>query len=225
MTKHNRFSAAIFDLDGLMLDTETVSYEAWKRAMAEYGLVLDDKTYHKIIGLVVEDMRDIFCGTYGSDFPLEKINEKRIEYMHQHYDKYGIGIKDGLFQLLDFLDEKGLHKAVATSSCSLTAKRKLTQSNLLSRFDCIVCGDDVEKGKPAPDIFLAAAEKLNTPPPNCIVFEDSENGVIAADRAGMTVIMIPDVKQPNEQVASLAHKIFSSLSQVIPYLEEVMSET
>jgi len=223
MKKNTRFQAAIFDLDGLMLDTETVSRNGWKRAMADFGFELDDHTYHKIIGLVVPDIKKVFSNAFGNNFPLDTINEKRLEYMHRHFDEHGIAIKPGLPELLDFLEKRGIPKAVATSSCAKSADVKLKMSNLLNRFDCVVCGDDVGKGKPAPDIFLAAARCLKTSPEKCIVFEDSDNGLLAAHRAGMTVIIVPDVKQPEGNLAPLAHKIFPSLSEALPYVKMLLN--
>jgi HAD superfamily hydrolase (TIGR01509 family) len=224
MKTNNRFKAAIFDLDGLMLDTETVSGRGWKQAMADFGYVLDDDTYHKIIGLIVPDMKVVFRNAFGDDFPLEQINQKRLEYMQSHYDEFGITIKPGLLQLLDFLEEKKIPKAVATSSCGMSADIKLKKSNLLKRFDCVINGDNVEKGKPLPDIFLLAAKCLKTAPADCIVFEDSENGLLAARRAGMTVFLVPDVKQPAGHLASLAYKIIPSLTETIPYLQRFLND-
>jgi HAD superfamily hydrolase (TIGR01509 family) len=207
-----------------MLDTETVSGRGWKQAMADFGYVLDDDTYHKIIGLIVPDMKVVFRNAFGDDFPLEQINQKRLEYMQSHYDEFGITIKPGLLQLLDFLEEKKIPKAVATSSCGMSADIKLKKSNLLKRFDCVINGDNVEKGKPLPDIFLLAAKCLKTAPADCIVFEDSENGLLAARRAGMTVFLVPDVKQPAGHLASLAYKIIPSLTETIPYLQRFLND-
>ncbi len=220
---NHKFQAVIFDLDGLMLDTETVSHKGGKRAMADFGYQLDNHTYHKIIGLVVPDMRKVFENAFGNNFPLDRINEKRLEYMHRYYDEHGIAIKPGLPELLDFLEKRGIPKAVATTSCAKSADVKLKMSILLHRFDCVVNGDQVEKGKPQPDIFLAAARCLKISPEKCIVFEDSDNGLLAAHRAGMTVIIVPDVKQPEGNLATLAHKIFPSLSEALPYVKMLLN--
>ena len=216
--------AAIFDLDGLMLDTEIVSYQGWKRACRDFGFVLDDDTYHKIIGLIVPDMEPIFKDAFGPGFPLEQANQKRLQYMYDHFEKFGVTFKPGLLSLLEFLERAGIRKAVATSSCRESAMKKLTAGGLIDRFRVIITGDDVRSGKPAPDIFLAAAKRLNTPVERCLVFEDSENGVYAAYSADMSVIMIPDVKQPAEEVAALAFKIFPSLADAIPFLQELFDK-
>jgi HAD superfamily hydrolase (TIGR01509 family) len=215
--------AAIFDLDGLMLDTEIVSYQGWKQACRDFGFILDDDIYHKIIGLVVPDMKPIFQEAFGPDFPLEPANKKRLQFMYKHFDKFGVTFKPGLHELLDFLERAGIRKAVATSSCRESAMRKLTAGRLVDRFGAIITGDDVHSGKPAPDIFLAAAERLNVPVEQCLVFEDSENGVYAAHNAAMSVIMVPDVKQPTKEVAALAYRIFPSLSDAIPFLQQLFN--
>ena len=223
MESNSNFKAAIFDLDGLILDTETVSFMGWKRAMADFGYRLDDDTYHKIIGLNIPDMKQVFYDTFGTDFPLEKICQKRLTYIYEHIDSYGIKIKPGLCEILDFLDKAGLLKAVATSSSIESAKRKLTVTALLDRFDYLVCGDQVKKSKPSPDIFLDVAAHLKVLPKDCLVFEDSENGVRAAHAADMTVIMVPDVKQPTPEIADLACKIFNSLKEALPFVQNLLS--
>ncbi len=223
MKRNSNFKAAIFDLDGLILDTETISYAGWKRAMADFGYLLDDNTYHKIIGLNIPDMQQVFYEAFGTDFPLEKICQNRLNYIYDHIDSHGIKIKPGLYEILDFLDKAELIKAVATSSSTESAKRKLTATALLDRFDYLVCGDQVKKSKPSPDIFLDAAAHLKVRPRDCLVFEDSENGVRAAHAAGMTVIMVPDVKQPTPQVADLACKIFTSLKEALPFVKNLLS--
>jgi HAD superfamily hydrolase (TIGR01509 family) len=167
-------------------------------------------------------MEPIFKNAFGPDFPLEQANEKRLRYMYEHFDKFGVTFKAGLGELLDFLESRRIRKAVATSSCRESAMKKLAAGGLIDRFQIIITGDDVRSGKPAPDIFLAAAEKLNAPVGRCLVFEDSENGVYAAHRAGIPVIMIPDVKQPTKEAASLAFKIFPSLADAMPFLRKLL---
>ncbi len=223
MKRNSNFKTAIFDLDGLVLDTETVSYAGWKRAMADFGYCLDDATYHKIIGLNIPDMQQVFYDAFGTDFPLEKICEKRLSYIYEHINSHGIKIMPGLYELLDLLDEAAIPKAVATSSSTESAKRKLTVTALLDRFDYLVCGDQVKKSKPSPDIFLDAAAHLKVHPQDCLVFEDSENGVRAAHAAGMTVIMVPDVKQPTREVADLTCQIFTSLKEALPFVKNLLS--
>ncbi len=224
MNKKSRFKAAIFDVDGLMLDTEIISYHGWKQACDEYGYTLDDETYHKLIGLIVPDMKPIFEEAFGPGFPLQEADRKRLKYMDDYFERFGVGFKPGLQELLDFIDKYDLKKAVATSASRESAMKKLVTGRLVNKFDVIVTGDDVSRGKPAPDIFLAAAEKLNIQPQQGLVFEDSENGVLAAHNANMPVIMVPDVKKPTKQVRALALKVFEDLEKVKPFLEKLFNE-
>jgi len=212
--------AAIFDLDGLMLDTEIVSYRGWQQACRDLGYNLDDDTYHKIIGLIVADMKPIFDKAFGSDFPLQQADRKRLRFMYDYFEKFGVLFKPGLHLMLDMLDKRHIPKAVATSSCRESAMIKITAGKLLERFEVIVTGDDVRRGKPAPDIFLTAAVKLKVSPANCLVFEDSENGSRAAYNAKMPVIIIPDVKEPADEIAHLAAGVFPSLKEAVDFVEK-----
>jgi beta-phosphoglucomutase family hydrolase len=220
MKKSRKYSGVIFDLDGLILDTESISYDAWKRAVADFGAVLEDNVYHKIVGLKIEDIEQTFRSSFGADFPVRRASERRSQYIRQHISEHGVKLKPGVRELLDFLDKVKFARAVATSSSRLLAMRKLARSNLADRFDAVICGDDVQNGKPAPDIFLEAAKRLDTAAEQCLVLEDSENGVRAAHAAGMTTILIPDLKQPSDEIMQLANRVFPSLREVIPFLQE-----
>ena len=221
MKKRRRYSAAIFDLDGLILDTEIISRNAWQRALGDFGFELIDNLYQKIVGLNVADIEDTFRSTFGKDLPLDKVKTLRAKYIHEHLDQQAVAVKPGVLEVLALLEKACIPRAVATSSSTNLAMRKLTDSNLINRFDAIVCGDQIRKGKPAPDIFLAAAEKLQVCPESCLVFEDSENGIRAAHAAGMTAIMIPDLIQPSRQTARMAHRVFPSMHEAIPFLQQV----
>jgi len=217
------YSAAIFDLDGLVLDTETISHSAWQQVVADLGFVLEDDIYHKIIGLGIPDAEKVFADAFGPAFPFQRANQQRLQYMYNYLDEQPVSVKPGLVELLDFLDRAQLPKAMATSSVRDLAVRMLTSAGLADRFGVMVCGDEVRTGKPAPEPFLQAARLLNVAAEKCLVFEDSENGVRSAHSAGMTVIMVPDRKQPSKEVAELTHRIFGTLSEAIPFLKECIS--
>jgi len=130
-----------------------------------------------------------------------------------------VPVKDGLLALLDFLDGAGIPKAVATSTERTRALRLLELAGVLNRFDAVVCGDEVARGKPCPDIFLTAAARLGCDPSTCMVLEDSESGLRAAHQAGMLPVLIPDLKMPSAEVRALTFRTFQSLSGVAQFLE------
>jgi HAD superfamily hydrolase (TIGR01509 family) len=157
----------------------------------------------------------------GADFPFRQLYERKQAYVDTMIEQ-GIPTKPGLLPLLDFIESQSLPKAVATSTARLRATQKLTLTHLLHRFEASVCGDEIPNGKPAPDIFLTAAQKLATPHAQCLVFEDSEAGIRAAHAADMVPIMVPDLKQPAAEIKPLAYQILTSLHEAIPLLQSLL---
>jgi len=225
MKSSRKCSAVIFDLDGLILDTESIARIAWKQAAADFGFVLEDDLYQKLIGLVTPDIAKVLRDAFGPMFR----SEEAIQRAYGHFDKYieknGIKIKPGFFEMMELLDKAGVPSAVATSSSRAFAGRKFAASGLVDRFGIVVCGDEVKNGKPAPDIFLAAAEKLKVAPQRCLVFEDSDNGVKAAHKAGMTIILIPDLKQPSKKIMQMACEVYPSLVEAKPFVEKIIGDS
>ncbi len=211
--------AIIFDMDGLMLDTERVARSAWQRAMADWGCTISDDIYLQIVGRDAQDTVAILQGVYGADFPVRAVRQRKQQYLEEHIARHGVPMKPGLMELLDLADALPLRKAVASSTERALVTRKLTLAGLADRFDAVICGDEVENGKPAPDIFLAAASRLGVPPERCLALEDSEPGIRAACAAGMTPIMVPDLKPPADEVAALAYTVLPSLHHVRAFLE------
>lgn len=211
-------SAVIFDMDGLMLDTESINRLAWQKACSDWGYVVSDDIYHGAIGRTIYDTKKIFLEIFGPNFPFDEIHKKEHHYYKIHVAQYGISIKPGLPELLDFIDTLSICTGVASSTRKKTVLQKLYQKNLLQRFDVVIGGDEIQKGKPAPDIYLAMSKMLNTQVNQCLVLEDSEAGIKAAYQAGMVPIMVPDLKQPSNEIAALTYKIFPSLNEVKHFL-------
>ena len=170
------------------------------------------------VGRTKEDAEQLFCRALGPDFPFRQMYDRKQQYVDQAIQR-GIPTKPGLFNLIDLIEQLGLPKAVATSTARPRARQKLTLTRLLDRFDFVVCGDEIANGKPAPDIYLAAADGLRVPPARCLVLEDSEAGIKAAHAAGMRPIMIPDLKQPSAETKRLAYRILPSLGEVTTLLQ------
>src|SRR5688572_17294916 len=184
-------AAVVFDMDGLMLDTEPTYKVAWQAASAELGYLLDDASYAKFVGRPTVDCEQGLIDRFGSAFPLDRFRTRWPDIWKADVAANGIHQKPGLLALLDLIESRGLPTAVATSSDADYAAFSLRAAGLEQRFRVIVTGDEVERGKPAPDIYLEAARRLRTEPARCLALEDSEAGILAASRAGMVALLIP----------------------------------
>lgn len=211
--------AVIFDMDGLMFDTERVARCAWRQAMEDQGFEIEDSVYLLLVGRTAQDGKKILSQVYGEDFPYRQVNQLRQGYYAEELAANGVPVKPGLFELLQYLKEKNIKKAVASSTARKQVLSKLVSAGVSDQFEVVVGGDDAPVGKPAPDLFLEAARQLGVSPHDCLVLEDSEPGIRAAYAAGMLPVMIPDLKQPSPDVAMLAYRILPALSEVTPLLE------
>jgi HAD superfamily hydrolase (TIGR01509 family) len=214
--------AVIFDMDGLMLDTESVAKTAWQRAAVELGYPISDDLYLSMLGRDLRDTEDILVESLGPSFSFETLRGRYLIHFNDHVDRYGVRTKPGLDPLLDYLDRHGIPKSIATSTGRHRATARLERAGVLGRFTHIVTGDEVSRGKPAPDIFLKAAEKMNAAPSDCFVLEDTEAGIQAAHAAGMAPICIPDLKRPSPEIARLASRILPSLVEARDHFETLL---
>jgi beta-phosphoglucomutase-like phosphatase (HAD superfamily) len=210
--------AAIFDMDGLMLDTEPLAARAWAEAAASLGVPFDAQLCARMIGRNFADCAAMARAHYPHDYPVDAL----LASWHSAYDgivaRDGLSLKAGVFELLDWLGGLSIPCAVATSTRRDRALSKLSHTGLLPRFAALVGGDEIEHGKPAPDIYLEAARRIAALPEMCVVLEDSEPGVRGALAAGMTPIMVPDLQQPSHELRTAAPWIDASLHDVIARL-------
>jgi HAD superfamily hydrolase (TIGR01509 family) len=219
-----RPSAAIFDMDGLMLDTEPLAARAWTEAACGIGIAFDASVTPRLVGRTFSDCRRLIADHHGDAYPVDTL----MDAWHAAYDaivaREGIVLKPGLLELLDWLERQRIPKAVATSTRRTRAEAKLERCGLIERFSAVVGGDDVARGKPAPDIFLAAAAKLARPPAECVVLEDSEPGMQAAAAAGIPVIIVPDTHAAPNVIGAGAPLVVSTLVHVRDHLAALPSE-
>jgi HAD superfamily hydrolase (TIGR01509 family) len=213
--------AVIFDMDGLMLDTEAPALRAWERAARGLGRDFDLTLCRKMIGRNFGDCVALIRARHGADYPVEELTRAWAADYDTIVAAEGIALKPGLAEILDLLDERGIATAVATSTRRERALAKLDRVGLTHRFAALVGGDEIAHGKPAPDIFVAAAARLGVAAGDCIVLEDSEPGIIGAAAAGMVPVMVPDLHQPSVEVLLLKPLVMGSLSAVAVHLRAI----
>ncbi|HOO89803.1 MAG TPA: HAD family phosphatase [Syntrophales bacterium] len=216
-------SAVIFDMDGLMFDTERIAIEAWQRAGRTYHCEIPEALIIQSIGRDVHDTRMLYEQALGSTFDFDCARALRIRYTDDIIEQRGIPLKKGLLELLDLLENHVVLTAVATSTERSRAEVLLEKARLSVRFDAVVYGDEVPHGKPAPDIFLLAADRLRVKPQQCIVLEDSNSGILSAAKAKMRPFMIPDIEPPAQGIDTVADRIFPDLHAVTAYLEGILA--
>ncbi len=213
--------AVIFDMDGLMIDTEKLLQKYWLVAAHTYGYAMEKQHVLGIRSLAAKYAAPKLQAELGADFDYEKVRSLRIKLMNEHIDAYGVEEKPGLGELLAYLKQNAYLTAVATATDWERTKRYLGSIGRLSYFDEIVCAPMVANGKPAPDIYLEAARRLNVEPSQCMALEDSPNGILAAYRAGMYPVMVPDLSEPDEDTKKLLYRCVGDLLQVIDLLKNI----
>ena len=214
--------AVIFDMDGVIFDSERLVIECWEAIAAKHNIPDIVEICMRVQGNNREESGRRFRAKYGSDFPYEAY-KKEVSALFRHL--YGGGrlpLKPGVVEILTELKRKRLPLALASSTRTDIVKLELDEVHLLPYFDAVLGGDMAPRSKPEPDIFLAAAAALNATPENCYVLEDSYNGIRAAHRAGMHPIMVPDMQQPTEEIRGLAEVIVENLMVAMEYLRERM---
>jgi HAD superfamily hydrolase (TIGR01509 family) len=208
-----RPGAVVFDMDGLLFDTEALWQEALLAAAAEGGREIPDEVYSQSIGVRRSQCGPLFRAHFGEEFRFEDFHATWRRHFWLVAER-GPALKPGAADLLDLLDRLGLPRAIATSSSRATVERHLTAHGMTDRFDQIVCRGDYEHGKPAPDPFLRAAERLEVEPRLCLALEDSHVGVRSASAAGMMTVMAPDLLEATEEIRALCVLVVRDLHDV-----------
>ncbi len=212
-------NSIVFDMDGVLFDSERIYFQAWHQAGQKLTLPDMDECIMYCVGRNGSDIRDYLLSRYGQQFPVDDfVEDVRAEFSNI-ISVEGLPIKQGVREILEWLSGRQWKIALATSSGRKSAERNLTISGLLPYFQTIVTGDMIRHGKPDPEIYQFACSKLGSPPEDCFAVEDSPNGIKSAHAAGLKVIMIPDMIAPTPELEELLYSKFTSLLDARAYFE------
>ena len=215
--------AVIFDLDGLMVDTERISKWAWDKVSLEYNIKVEEPFYSLARGKNYEGVKKVFETLYGKEISYDELWKKKHDWFDHYIEYNGIPTKKGLFELIHYLKSHNYKFAVSSGSSKKHVQKVLDIIGL-DEITIIIGGDMVTYCKPHPESFLQAALQLNEKPENCVVLEDSLNGIKAAIDGGFSIIMIPDMIQSAEQYETLLDGKYDNLEEVILFLEKNSSK-
>ena len=214
--------AVVFDMDGVIFDSEKLVVECWVETAQKYGIVGVEKMCKECLGLNRQASKEKFLVHYGSDFPYDSYKQEMSQLYHRRAKEGALLMKTGVVELLTFLKEKGIKIALASSTREQVVTWELQYAGIIDFFDEIVCGDMVSHSKPDPEIFLKACQLLEVEPEGAFAIEDSYNGIRAAFAGGLRPIMVPDLAEPTEEMENLAEVILPSLHEVISYIGKLL---
>ena len=206
-----RFRAAVFDMDGLLLDSERPIRDAWLKAASEFGVLIGDREYLEVVGRNEADSRQLLQVRLGDACSYDAVRERAASLIEEALGVDGYAVKAGVVALLEALRERGVPCVVASSTHVDEVKQRLQQAQLAQFFSGFNGGDEVQRGKPHPDLFLLAAKRAGQSPSDCLVFEDSEHGARGAIAAGMSVVIVPDLKTPSADACAASIAVLASL--------------
>ena len=209
----------LFDMDGLVLDSEVLYTRFWREAANALGYPMTVEQSLGMRSLGKNLGQPYLESLFGPDVDYTTMRNKRIELMHVYVAEHGILPKPGIFELLDYMEDNGITGAITSSSPMEFIEKHLSAVNLLHRFQKLCSGHDIPNTKPAPDIYLLGAKELGLRPEECLALEDSPTGILSAYRAGCLPIMIPDLDQPGEETQKLLFAKADSLADIIDILK------
>ena len=212
------FDAVVFDMDGVIFDTERAFLICWLELAEKYGIEGIEAPYLACTGITMARTREIMLETYGEDFPYDQYAKEASLLFHERYDGGRLPMKSGVREILEFLRSARKRIALATSTKKDIVVEELRDAGILGYVDEIVTGDMAARSKPAPDIYLLACEKIGVSPERAYAIEDSFNGIRSCKASGLYTIMVPDIIQPDDEMKSLADVILPSLKDVQDFL-------
>ncbi len=219
----HKIKAVIFDMDGVIFDSERLVIECWQEIADKYNIPDIEKACYECFGLNRIVTREKMLQIYGKDFPYDEYKKEMSDLFHSRYNNGRLPQKEGIKELLIYLKSKSIKIALASSTRSEIVKAELRDGGLIEYFDVIIGGDMVTKSKPEPDIYLKACDKLEILPYEAYGIEDSYNGVRAMYRAGINGIMVPDLVEADEEMREITRIILPSLVEVKNYFEEILN--
>ena len=220
----NKIEAVLFDMDGVIFDTERVYLDHWIKIFEKYGYEMKKEIYVSVMGRGRDNVMKTFLKIYGENLPIEEMYKEKDKLLVQAIEDGQVPMKPGAKEILNFLKENNFKIALATSAKRDRMMMQLKMGKIENEFDAIVCGDDITNSKPDPEIFLKAAQKLSVNPENCVVVEDSPSGIKAAYGAQMMGLHVEDLKEADEEMLKHCHKSFKNLFKIKDYLIELTVE-
>ena len=218
----NKIKAVLFDMDGVIFDTEREYLKEWNKIFEKYGYEMKKEIYVSVMGRGRKKVKEIFKENFGDDLPIEEMYIEKDKMLKEAIENNEVPLKQGALELLEFLKKNEYKTALATSAKKDRVKSQVNHAKINNLFDAIVCADDIVNSKPEPEIFLKAAEKVNVKPENCIVIEDSEAGIRAAFDAGMIAFHVKDLKEADENIMKYCDKNFENLIEIKKYIENML---
>ena len=213
--------AVIFDMDGVILDTEKLYVRFWSEAGRACGYPMEPRHALAIRSLARPYAIEKLRGFFGENFDYDLVRNKRIELMDAYVREHGVEAKPSAAETLSWLNENGYGVALATATPAARAKEYLGSLGLLEYFDKIVSAREVPRGKPMPDIYLKASSELGFSPSECMAVEDSLNGIRSASSAGCLTVMAVDLDEPSDEAKALVHSCVRNLRELIPLMKSV----
>lgn len=210
--------AVIFDMDGVLLDSERITRIMWKQAGDEYHIDDVATAVRDCTGSSRPDQWAYLKNKYGQDFPAKEFRERCSELFHNYVDQHGLPVMPYAKDILEYLKTKPYKIALASSTRHDTVTHELKEAGLFDYFESITCGDQVTHSKPDPEIYITACKSIDISPENCVAVEDSPNGIRSAYKAGMKCVMVPDQIQPSDEIKSLLYKCCPSLNELKNFL-------
>lgn len=217
-----RIDTVIFDMDGVIFDSEILVLQCWREVAERHGIENVDAACHECLGTNSVVSKGIFLKHYGEDFPYDEYKQEMAEIFFSRAAGGKLAKKPGVEELLGYLREHEFKVGLASSTREALVRKELSEGGLIEYFDQIIGGDKVKRSKPEPDIFLEACSRLGSEPEKCYVIEDSYNGIRAAHAAGMHPIMVPDLMEATEEMRGLAEVVLESLKDVRKYFDKII---